>query len=163
MQVLTSGRHAPGTVRFQGGVINATPSRAETRSTGRARVDFTQEAWNETTPRPRGPREDKLNEVYRRRWADTILKDHLWFFVGARTIPTATATTLTQFTGQNFVTTTEEDRWQVKLTGAITPNHIIEAKPPEFDPTTTRRVRGRRRADLSRRSASGRTRGTRRP
>src|SRR6185295_10114044 len=43
---------------------------------------------------------------------------------------------LTQFTGQNFVTTSEEDRWQLKLKGAITPNHVIEASHLEFDATT---------------------------
>jgi outer membrane receptor for ferrienterochelin and colicin len=134
VQVLTSGVPARYG-RFQGGVINAITKSGGNTFDGTVRAEFTNEVWNAPTPLDEH-RENDLNEVYQATVGGYVLRDRLWFFAGGRTIPTASATTLTQFTQQPFVTTGEEDRWQLKLKGAITPNHVIEASHLEFDATT---------------------------
>jgi outer membrane receptor protein involved in Fe transport len=135
VQVLTAGVPARYG-RFQGGVINATTKSGGNTFDGTVRADFSNEVWNGTTP-VHEDRENQINEVYQATVGGFILKDRLWFFAGGRTIPTEKATTTTLFTNESFVTTGEEDRWQLKLKGAITSNHVIEASHLEYSALTS--------------------------
>jgi hypothetical protein len=132
VQVLTTGIQARYG-RFQGGVINATTKSGGNTFAGSARVDFDKESWNQKTPHPFEEQATELNKVYSATVSGPILKDRLWFFVGGRTIPTSDLRNQTALSGQNYTTTTDEDRWQVKLTGAINPNHVVEGTYSDYE------------------------------
>lgn len=131
VQVLTTGISARYG-RFQGGVINAVTKSGGNQYSGTLRTEFDKQSWNEQTPYGE-TQADKLNKVYQATLGGFIIPDRLWFFGGYRTIPaTATAFT-TQTTSESFTTTTNEDRYQIKLRGAITPSHTVDASYLKFE------------------------------
>jgi hypothetical protein len=138
VQVLTNGVSAKYG-RFQGGVINATTKSGGNTFDGAARVDFSKQSWNAKTPYNEN-QSDTLQKVYSATIGGPILKDRLWFFAGGRTIPEAATTATTLETGESYTTVRNEDRWQLKLTGAITPNHVIEASYLEYAADSTDRA-----------------------
>lgn len=138
VQVLTTGISARYG-RFQGGVINAVTKSGGNQYSGTLRAELDKQSWNEQTPFGEA-QADKLNKVYQGTLGGYIVPDRLWFFGGYRTIPaTATAFT-TQTTKESFQTTTAEDRYQIKLRGAITPSHTIDASYLSFESETSDRA-----------------------
>ncbi len=124
VQVLTSGVSARYG-RFQGGVINAITKTGGNTFDGAVRALFSNQSWNSQTPFGE-TQSDSLNKVYQATVGGYIMKDHLWFFVGGRTIPDTTTDNTTVLTGESFATNAAEDRWQIKLKGAITADHVLE-------------------------------------
>lgn len=139
VQVLTTGVSAKYG-RFQGGVVNATTKSGGNTFDGGLRADFDKQSWNSKTPYSLEQQSDTLNKTYSATIGGPILKDRLWFFVGGRTIPETAATTNTIATGQAYTTTANEDRYQVKLTGAITSNHVLEASYLNYERETMNRA-----------------------
>lgn len=138
VQVLTTGISARYG-RFQGGVINAVTKSGGNEYSGTLRFEADQQSWNEKTPFGEN-QADKLNKVYQGTLGGFIIPDRLWFFGGYRTIPaTATAFT-TQTTKESYTTTANEDRYQIKLRGAITPSHTVDASYLKFDAETANRA-----------------------
>jgi hypothetical protein len=129
-QVLTSGISAEYG-RFSGGVVNVVTKRGGNDFTGSFRADLTNPTWTTATPfdqQSNAPRVSNLNKAYEATLGGPVVKDRLWFFTAGRLIPTeSTANTLAD-SGIPFTTTTEEKRFEGKLTGAITPNHTISAQ-----------------------------------
>jgi outer membrane receptor protein involved in Fe transport len=124
VQVLTSGVSARYG-RFQGGVINAITKSGSNDFEGTARVELEKETWNSQTPFEED-QDDTLNRVYQATLGGYILRDRLWFFAGGRTIPEESDASTTLFTNESFTETRNEDRWQAKLRGAITENHLLD-------------------------------------
>lgn len=144
LQVLTSGIEARYG-RFQGGVINATTKSGTNNLDGSVRVDLSKESWNSQTPLKES-QSDELNKIYSATVSGPIVKDRLTYFVTGRTIPTAEVTGQTVWPEdpinlpQDYPTTTDEDRWQVKLTGSINPNHVLEGSHLDFKRTLADRA-----------------------
>ena len=141
VQVMTAGVSARYG-RFQGGVINATTKSGGNAFDGTARVDITKESWNAKTPYPGQTQSDTYNKVYSATVGGPILKNYLWFFAGGRIIPTQNTTGFTANTDPtlNYTTKYDEKRWQVKLTGAITPDHVISVSYLYFKGTSADRA-----------------------
>lgn len=138
VQVLTTGISARYG-RFQGGVINAVTKSGGNEFSGILRAEFENEDWNSQTPFGEELTDD-LSKVYQATLGGYILRDRLWFFGGYRTIPETTTSFTTVITGEAFATTANEDRWQLKLRGAITPSHTIDASYLEFEAETANRA-----------------------
>jgi hypothetical protein len=118
--------------RFQGGVINAITKTGGNTFDGIFRAEFSNESWNSTTPYGED-QTDHLNQVYQATFGGYILKDHLWFFLGGRTVPDTVESNTTVLTSESFETVGKHDRWQIKLRGAVTPNHVVEASYTDLD------------------------------
>ena len=131
VQVITNGASARYG-RFQGGVINATTKSGGNTFDGTVRVDLSKQSWNSKTPFGEN-QSDTLNKVYSATVGGPIVKDHLWFFVGGRTIPETSQSNSQLVVPGSFTSTDNEDRFQGKLTGAITSNHVIEASYLKYD------------------------------
>jgi hypothetical protein len=131
VQVLTTGISARYG-RFQGGVINAVTKSGGNEFSGILRAELDNQTWNSQTPFGE-TQTDNLNQTYQATLGGFLLRDRLWFFGGYRTIPeTATAFT-TQTTQQAWNRTFNEDRYQIKLRGALTPSHTLDASYLQFD------------------------------
>jgi len=135
VQVMTNGISARYG-RFQGGVINATTKSGGNTFDGTFRVDLNKQSWNSQTPFNEAQSDD-LNKVYSATFGGPIVKDRLWFFVGGRTIPSTSVTHSQLVVPGSFTSQTDQDRFQIKLTGAITSNHTVEASYLDYDNTVS--------------------------
>ncbi len=138
VQVLTTGVSARYG-RFQGGVINAITKSGSNKFAGKLRVELDKESWDSKTPFGEDQSDD-LNKVYQATVGGYVMKDRLWFFLGARNIPDSSGSHTTGFTGQSYTTTRSEDRWQVKIRGAVTPDHVVEYSHLDFSADTSDRA-----------------------
>ena len=138
VQVLTSGVSARYG-RFQGGVISAITKSGGNTFDGVVRYEFSKESWNGQTPFGED-QSDELTEAYQGTLGGFFVKDRLWFFGGYRTIPQSATSNTALGTGESFTTTRDEERFQLKLRGAITPNHVLEASYLEYTSTATGRA-----------------------
>jgi outer membrane receptor protein involved in Fe transport len=111
--------------RFQGGVVNAITKSGGNEFTGAARAVLSKDSWNSKTPFGEA-QSDTLSKVYQATVGGFVARDRLWFFAGGRTIPTSTVSNTTIGTSEAFVSETTEDRWQLKLRGALTSDHVLE-------------------------------------
>lgn len=133
VQVLTSGVNARYG-RFQGGVINAVTKSGTNQYEGTLRLELENEDWNSATPFEE-EQSDDLGKTYQAVLGGPIVRDRAWFFVGGRTIP-ETSETASAFNGETFVTTTNQDRWQVKLNGALSARHMVEVSHLDYEEET---------------------------
>jgi hypothetical protein len=136
---------------FGGGVINSITKSGGNTFSGTFRTAFTNSDWASRTPIEKAddtPKVDKVNKAYTATIGGPILKDRLWFF-GAfynnerefdaffttpRQLPDSAAIAyglepnqptpgLRSLSGRG----TEDERFEIKLTGRITENHEIVA------------------------------------
>ena len=125
-QVLTSGIAAEYG-RFGGGVINAVTKRGGNQFSGSFRVNFTNPAWRDETPREDEQeitRESATNRFYEATLGGPIVRDRLWFFAAGRSESRETQSTLPE-TSAPFTRVLDQERFEIKLSGAITPNHNV--------------------------------------
>jgi hypothetical protein len=135
VQVLTSGISAEYG-RFSGGVINAVTKRGGNKLSGSFRTDLTNPEWQDESRfekegiaagRPgAAPHADRLSKIFQATLGGPILKDRLWFFVAGRTERSTTARTL-NLTGVSYDNDVKNNRLEVKLTGALSANHNVNA------------------------------------
>ncbi len=128
VQVLTSGVSAEYG-RFSGGVINAVTKRGGNAFSGSLRTDFTNPSWTARTPleRERGiTRQDKTQKVYQGTLGGPLVKDRLWFFLAGRSQETSTDQPYPETGLPGGGTSTENKRFEAKLTGSVTPNHTLQ-------------------------------------
>jgi hypothetical protein len=126
-QVLTSGISAEYG-RFSGGVINLVTKRGGNNFSGSFRVNLTNPAWSDETPleESRGTeRADLLSKNYEGTLGGPVIRDRLWFFSAARRERSDTQRTFQQI-GTPYVTGLENDRYEIKLTGTVLPNHTLQ-------------------------------------
>jgi outer membrane receptor protein involved in Fe transport len=123
VQVLTGGVSARYG-RFQGGVVNAITKSGGNTFSGAVRAEFDKESWNSQTPF-KELQSDDLNQLYQATVGGYIMKDHLWFYGGYRTAPTADISDTTIGSQDGYTSQSDETRWQLKLTGAINPSHVL--------------------------------------
>jgi hypothetical protein len=126
-QVLTSGISAEYG-RFSGGVINLITKRGGNAFSGTFRVNLSNPAWSDETPLEdsRGTvREDKISKNYEGTLGGPIVRDRLWFFAAMRRERSETQGSFQQI-GTPYVTGLENDRFEIKLTGTVAPNHTVQ-------------------------------------
>ncbi len=123
-QVVTSGVSAEYG-RFGGGVVNVVTKSGGNEFSGSFRVSLTNDAWSAPTPLTTD-QIDKTNKVYEATFGGYILKDRLWFFTAGRSRELSGSAQLEVY-NTPFPTNDEEDRYEIKLTGSITPQHRLSA------------------------------------
>ena len=120
--------------RFTGGVVNSITKSGGNEFTGSFRDSISNPSWTEKTPLASQPDPvDVNNYVYEATLGGYVMRDRLWFFAAGRSAETSVArTTLGVNLGTNKVLTpigytsgTEEERYEIKLTGQITPKHNL--------------------------------------
>jgi Carboxypeptidase regulatory-like domain/TonB-dependent Receptor Plug Domain len=129
VQVLTSGISAEYG-HFGGGVLNAVTKSGGNQFTGSFRTDFSNQRWIAQTPfeieNNRPQKQNKVQPTFQATLGGYVVKDRLWFFTAGRLQDRDTENTLDQ-TAIPFTTSSDDKRFEVKLTGAITPQHTVQA------------------------------------
>ncbi len=127
-QILTSGVSAEYG-RFSGGVVNAVTKRGSNTFAGSFRANLTNPSWRDETPiekQQKTVRPDKLSKFYEATLGGPLVKDRLWFFAAGRKENSDTQITALE-SGLPFTQTRDQKRGEIKLSGAINPNHTVQA------------------------------------
>lgn len=121
--------------RFTGGVVNTITKSGGNEFSGSFRDSVTNPSWTEKTPFGEADPIDKNNHVYEATLGGFIIRDRLWFFTAGRKAETSAQDTtrgVTSTTNPNrnktaiaYTSGVEEERYEVKLTGQITPKHNV--------------------------------------
>jgi hypothetical protein len=133
VQVLTSGISAEYG-RFSGGVVNAVTKRGGNKLFGSFRTDFENPTWQDESKFEKEqialgratPHRNVLSKVFQATLGGPIVRDHLWFFGAGRRARTTDPRSLSN-SGIPYEFRTENDRYEVKLTGALNVNHNFNA------------------------------------
>lgn len=139
VQVLTSGISAEFG-RFSGGVVNITTKSGGNQFSGSLRGDFTNEDWREKTPVEEEDGTelvDKTNEFLTATFGGYLLRDQLWFFAAGRDESTETQDTFSA-TGLPEPNSTDEERWEGKLTWNIADRHQLQGQFTDREQTGLR-------------------------
>lgn len=131
LQVLTSGVSARYG-RFQGGVINAITKSGTNDFEGAIRAELESQGWNGGTPYGED-RSTDVTQEYQATLGGPVIRDRIWFFGGLWTAPSSESASTTVFTDETVTTKYSEDRWHLKLRGALTPSHLIDGSYFKFD------------------------------
>ena len=140
-QILTSGINAEYG-RFSGGVVNVVTKRGGNQFTGAFRVNFTNPSWRDETPievKNGTERQDKLNKFFEATLGGPIVKDRLWFFAAGRKENSDTQVSLPE-TGLPFSQVIDQKRGEIKLSGAINPNHTVTGTYTKFTQSAFRQT-----------------------
>lgn len=123
--------------RFTGGVVSAITKSGGNEFSGSLRDSLTNPKWDETTDFGEAQQDSTLNEQYEATLGGRIIRDRLWFFGAGRkaetsnpgffinggalqdACPTCEAAVPRDPTIQN------DDRFEGKLTGQLTPKHTL--------------------------------------
>jgi hypothetical protein len=125
--VVTSGVSAEYG-RFAGGVVNMVTKTGGNEFSGSFRINMDNDDWSAKTPFT-AEQEDDINEVYEATFGGFVLRDKLWFFTAGRDRETTGSAQITTWgqpeAGIPFPTGETEERFEIKLTGSITPSHRV--------------------------------------
>jgi hypothetical protein len=135
-QVLTSGITAEYG-RFTGGAVNAVTKRGGNQFAGSFRLDFTNPSWTDETPFEKSQGitlKDTTQKRYQATLGGPVVKDRLWFFLAGR-LRNLEDPKVFDETGIAYTDTSKDKRFQARLTGAITPNHTLNATYTKNDTT----------------------------
>ena len=139
-QVLTSGISAEYG-RFSGGVVNVTTKTGGNEFSGSLRVDYTNNDWRQRNQFEKDnqiERTDKTNDIWQATLGGKVLEDRLWFFLAGRQRETEDEDNF-DITGVGFDQLTDNDRFEVKLTGSISNQHTVSATYMDNDSTVLRK------------------------
>ncbi len=127
-QVLTSGISAEYG-RFSGGVVNMITKSGGNRFSGSFRANLFKPDWTARTPfeiendnERTGTPSD--NTTYETTVGGPIVRDRLWFFYANR-VQRQSMTDTFPVSGASFLSTDNNDRNLIKLTGALAPGHTL--------------------------------------
>src|SRR5262245_34698618 len=104
--------------RFGGGVVNMITKSGGNAFSGSFRTTFNNDGWRSLTPYPTDQTVDKITPVYEGTAGGPILHDKIWFFGAGRFTKPEENRTLA-VTGLNYATSTDERRYEGKLTYAL--------------------------------------------
>src|SRR5712691_948730 len=122
---------------FTGGVVNSITKSGGNQFSGSLRDSVTNPSWQEKTPIQKANNTvliDRNSSVYEGTLGGYVLRDRLWFFGAGRktnatqqfplrAVPNGDATKA----ARDYVQGTDEKRYEVKLTGQVTPKHNLTA------------------------------------
>jgi outer membrane receptor for ferrienterochelin and colicin len=112
--------------RFGGGVVNMITKSGGNNFSGSFRTTFNNDAWRSLTPFPSDATVDKITPVYEGTLGGPIKRDKLWFFGAGRFTKPEESRTLA-VTGGNYATSTDERRYEGKITYALNPRNNVRA------------------------------------
>jgi hypothetical protein len=112
--------------RFGGGVVNMITKSGGNRFSGSFRTTFNNDGWRSLTPYPTDQTVDKITPVYEGTMGGPIWRDRLWFFGAGRYTKPEENRTLA-VTGGNYSTSTDERRYEGKLTYALNHGNNLKA------------------------------------
>ena len=121
--------------RFQGGVINAITKSGGNDFSGSFRVNLTNDKWVSRTDLS-AHAEDKINETYEATLGGYLWKDHLWFF-GAGRDQSRDQRLALPVTSLPVDRSSEQQRYEGKLTGTIADSHTVVASYLDISQKTT--------------------------
>lgn len=113
--------------RFTGGVVSTITKSGGNEFSGSLRDHITNPSWTSKTDFP--GQVDNLNDInhqYEGTAGGRIIRDRLWFF-GAGRYQKTDARSQTTFTNIPYRRTTDDRRYEAKLTGQISPKHSVIA------------------------------------
>ena len=110
--------------RFTGGVVNALTKSGGNEFHGSLRVNLGNPKWTAPTPLTI-ERTDELDTQWEGTLGGYILKDRLWFFLGGRTASQTTSAQTAPPVNIPFDQTIRQNRYEGKLTLAISPKHRL--------------------------------------
>lgn len=125
-QVLTSGISAEYGA-FTGGVMNVITKSGGNDFSGSFRASYSRPEWRDETPfeDERGiKREGDLGKFYAATLGGRIVRDRLWFFLAGR--DEESVDLRSTLAAGNVADSQENRRYEVKLTGNITPRHSVQ-------------------------------------
>jgi len=111
--------------RFAGGVVNVITKSGGNEFSGSIRTAFTNENWAQPTPITIN-RDDKVLKRYEATLGGRIVRDRLWFFLAGRDFENI-GTAQTVGTNISFPAGSDQQRFEGKLTAAITDKHNVVA------------------------------------
>jgi outer membrane receptor for ferrienterochelin and colicin len=112
--------------RFQGGVVNMITKSGGNMFSGSFRTTFVNDAWRALTPYKGDSTADKVTPIYEGTAGGPILRDKIWFFgAGRYTKPEQNRTFAV--TEGSFTTTTDERRYEGKVTYALNQRNNVKA------------------------------------
>lgn len=121
--------------RFTGGVINVLTKSGGNEFSGSMRVNFNNDKWQAKTPLS-NDRIDEINRTYEATLGGPFWKDKLWFFAAGRDVATDD-TNQTNITNITFPRTTEQQRYEGKLTISLTSSHSLIGSYIKIDQSST--------------------------
>jgi len=110
--------------RFAGGVVSALTKSGGNEFHGSLRANLTNPKWTAPTPLTI-ERTDELDTLWEGTLGGYILKDRLWFFLAGRTASQTTSLQTSAPVSIPYDKTISQDRFEGKLTFAISPNHRL--------------------------------------
>jgi outer membrane receptor for ferrienterochelin and colicin len=108
--------------RFGGGVVNMITKSGGNTFSGSFRTTFDNDAWRSLTPYPTDQTVDAITPTYEMTAGGPIVKDKLWYFGAGRFTKPEKGLTLA-VTGGNYTTSTDERRYEGKMTYALNPKN----------------------------------------
>lgn len=112
--------------RFQGGVVSMITKSGGNAFSGSFRMTFNNDAWRALTPYPGDSTFDKITPIYEGTLGGPVLRDKIWFFGAARyTKPERNRTFVV--TNGSYTTSTDERRYEAKVTYAINQRNNVKA------------------------------------
>src|SRR5436190_14032091 len=112
--------------RFGGGVVNMITKSGGNSLGGSFRTTFNNDAWRSLTPYPTDQTVDKITPVYEGTLGGPIKRDKIWFFGAGRFTKPEENRTLA-ITGGDYTTSTDERRYEGKITYALTQRNNVKA------------------------------------
>lgn len=127
VQVLSSGISAEYG-RFGGGVVNTITKSGGNDVSGTGRVNFYSPSWTTETPLEKTAgtvRPKDLQQNYEGTVGGPLLRDRLWFFGAGRWQKATTPAPLPE-TGLPFSMVSKNRRYEMKFTGTLVQNHVLQ-------------------------------------
>jgi hypothetical protein len=110
--------------RFTGGVVNVLTKSGGDEFHGSARLNLTNPKWTAPTPLTT-ERTDQLGKIWEGTFGGYVVKDRLWFFLAGRTTSQTSSLATEAPVGIPYDSTEREDRYEGKLTLALTQSHRL--------------------------------------
>jgi Carboxypeptidase regulatory-like domain len=111
--------------RFAGGVVNMITKSGGNDFSGSFRTTFNNDGWRSLTPYPTDQTVDNITPVFEGTLGGPIKHDKLWFFGAGRYTKPEENRTLA-ITGGNYATSTDERRYEGKLTYALNSGNNVK-------------------------------------
>ncbi|HYI10967.1 MAG TPA: carboxypeptidase regulatory-like domain-containing protein [Thermoanaerobaculia bacterium] len=111
--------------RFTGGVISSITKSGGNEFSGSLRDSLTKPAWTASSEAGEDTDTGDLSHTYEGTLGGRIIRDRLWFFGAGRLSEIAGNSGNFILTGESIPSVTENTRYEVKLTGQVTPNHSL--------------------------------------
>ncbi|PYQ31009.1 MAG: hypothetical protein DMF56_03635 [Acidobacteria bacterium] len=140
--VLSGGAISAEYGRFTGGVVSTITKSGGNDFSGSLRDSLRNDTWKDKTAfSGEADHIDDISSVYEGTLGGRVLTDRLWFFLAGR----KEKTSLSQETVETkipYANLTDQKRYEVKLTGAITPKHNLVASYLKVETTNPGNVFG---------------------